>query len=295
MREIINYVVRKLTGVLGTNHLVRMATDLSRLKEVSEAVLICSYLKENLFENPKYKNTKRLGRFYRSVFAQNGEDGVIEEIFNRIGVTNKTFVEFGAHGIKNNSTFLLVKGWNGLWIGAKHKKSERLIRNKFRELIRSGQLRYLQEWIDEQNIEDLFRQAAVPENFDLLSIDLDGNDYWIWKAISSYRPRVVSIEYNATLPHHVFWVMKYNAGHKWDQTSFFGASLAAMEKLAGEKGYKLVGCDFSGCNAFFVSQDENLEQFEAPFTAGNHYEPPRYFLRRASGHSPGFGPFLSEP
>ncbi len=85
--------------------------------------------------------------------------------------------------------------------------------------------------------------------------------------------------------------MAYNESHVWDQTSYFGASLKALEILAKKKGYELVCCDFAGCNAFFIRNDQNSELFEGPFTAVHHYEPPRYYLGRYSGHKQGFGAY----
>ena len=235
-------------------------------------------------------DSKRITHFHKSVFTQNGEDGIIEEIFNRIGTSNKFFVEFGVHGVKNNSTFLLLKDWKGAWLGGS-QRAQVNIESNFAQQVRCGQLEFKTSWITKDNIEDLFDELHVPKEFDYLSIDLDGNDYWVWESIQRYRPRVVSIEYNATFPASTSWVMSYNPNHSWDQSSYFGASLKALELLAKKKAYTLVGCDFTGCNAFFVRDDQDLDLFQDPFTAEFHYEPPRYFLKRPSGHQQGFGPF----
>ncbi|MBR9998748.1 MAG: hypothetical protein KFF73_07245 [Cyclobacteriaceae bacterium] len=247
-------------------------------------------MEENLFQNSFYKDTKRITHFHRSVYTQNGEDGIIDEIFKRIGITNPYFVEFGVHGIKNNSTFLLLKGWSGLWIG-ESEAGKKNIYKKFKRSLQDKNLTYHQERITKDNIESIFDLNAVPDKFDFLSIDLDGNDYWIWQAISRYSPRLVSIEYNSTFPPDISCVMSYNAEHNWDQTSYFGSSLKALEILGRKKGYELIGCDFTGCNAFFIRNDQNLALFESPFTAENHYEPPRYFLRKPCGHTQGMGDF----
>lgn len=292
IRRFINYIVRKVSGFLGTGHLANISPALQRVKEIDENVAIERYLGDNLLNNPKYVGSQRITHFHRSVFSQNGEDGIIEEIFRRIGVTDKTFVEFGVHGLKNNSTFLLVKGWRGLWIGANPEASRRIER-KFHELLNARILKYRRAWITCENIERIIQAEEIPGSFDLLSIDLDGNDYWIWKAINTFKPRVVSIEYNSVFPADVTWVMKYNESHTWDQTNYFGASLKALELLGTKKGYRLIGCDFAGCNAYFVREDQDLSLFEAPFSAEHHYEPPRFFLRRVSGHPAGFGPFIS--
>lgn len=290
MRKFLNLISGKISSMLGTSHIKHVFEEASGIREIVGNVFIDQYLKENLFENEVYLGSKKVTHFHKSVFTQNGEDGIIEEIFNRIGVTNRYFVEFGVHDVKNNSTFLLVKNWSGFWIGG-CGEARNAIERKFGDPIGRGNLAYSVKWITKDNIEEIFREYNVPEHFDLLSIDLDGNDYWIWQAIQNYAPRVVCIEYNATFPPDVSWIMEYNPNHMWNGSSYFGASLRALEELGRRKGYALIGCDFTGCNAFFVKASENLDAFESPFTATNHYEPPRYFLGRSSGHKQGFGPF----
>jgi hypothetical protein len=136
---------------------------------------------------------------------------------------------------------------------------------------------------------------------DLLSIDIDGNDYWIWEAIGAVRPRVVIIEYNAAYPPPVAFVAEYKADRVWDGGNYHSASLASLEALGRAKGYALVGCNLSGANAFFVREDEltgsdGQPRFAAPFTAANHYEPPRYDLSGLpSGHPPRFGVNAAPP
>ena len=290
LKKLANYFTRKTRSLLGTTKINLIEYRIARIEEVLENVSIDSYLKENLFENNKYIKSKRLAHYHNSVFTQNGEDGIVEEIFTRIGTTNKFFVEFGVHGVKNNSTFLLIKEWKGVWIGGS-SAAEQNIKIKFKQHIKSKQLNFRKAWITKDNIEELFSQLNIPSELDYLSIDLDGNDYWIWEAIKSYSPRAISIEYNATIPPDTSWVMRYDENHVWDQTSYFGASLKALEILGKQEGYHLVGCDFTGCNAFFVRKDLILDLFQEPFTAEFHYEPARYFLKKASGHVQGFGPF----
>jgi hypothetical protein len=125
----------------------------------------------------------------------------------------------------------------------------------------------------------------------LLSIDIDGNDYWIWKALQQYKPRVVVIEYNAMFPPPVRWVQKYEAAFAGDGTSHYGASLESLELLGAALGYRLVGCTLGGVNAFFVRDDCSPEAFAQPATAENLYEPQRYFLLRPPAYQPRFGEF----
>ncbi len=254
-------------------------------------ILAENYVKENLFENPKYQNPKKLNRAEYQVFSQNGEDGIISEIFKRIGTTNKFFVEFGAaNGLWNNTTNLLVEGWQGLWIEGDPKCIAE-IESKFKGLIDAKKLTARQDYVTPENIEALFKAGRVPRDLDFCSIDIDGNDYWVWEALKTFKPRVVAIEYNAMFRPETLWVMKYNPKHSWNQSCYAGSSLKSLVNLAGKKGYKLVGCDFLGVNAFFVREDLVGDKFLAPYTAENHYEPPRYFLSRSVGHPRDFGDF----
>jgi hypothetical protein len=244
------------------------------------------YLQKHLYSNPKYAGSKRLNCFEFSAFSQNGEDGIIEEIFRRIGVTNRFFVEFGASdGVETNSSYLLYKGWNGVWIDGSQKNLA-AIRQSCANAIAKGQLQAVCSFITAENIEGLFKDANVPTELDFLSVDIDRNDYYVWEALQSYRPRVVAIEYNAVYRPGCDFVIPYDAHAVWDKTSHFGASIDALCRLGAQKGYKLVGCCFAGINAFFVREDLLEDHFEPPFTSENHFEPPRYFLSQAmqTGH-----------
>lgn len=270
--------------------LIELAEAQIGLNTTTHNILIDKYLDECLYSNPKYAEPKRLNRFEFQAYSQNGEDGILAEIFNRIGVTNKLFVEFGVgDGLENNTAYLLIKGWNGVWIEA-NQKSIDSIKAKFGALIETSRLTLLNSFITAENIEPLLTSAAVPREFDLLSIDIDGNDYWVWKAIERFQPRVVMIEYNALFTPDVKWIMQYNPGAKWPRTTYFGASLKSLELLGREKGYELVCCNFTGVNAFFVQRDLIRDLFSGPFTAENHYEPMRLHLVRQSGHPRDFGP-----
>lgn len=111
------------------------------------------------------------------------------------------------------------------------------------------------EFITAENINQLLQKYRVPREFDLLSIDIDSNDYWVWKAIDNYSPRVVVIEYNSCIPPNESKTIKYDPNARWDGTDYFGASLLALAKLGKSKGYSLVYCESSGVNAFFVRND----------------------------------------
>ncbi|MFC1703305.1 hypothetical protein ACFL1E_00785 [Candidatus Omnitrophota bacterium] len=269
--------------------------DLATNSRVAARVAIENYINENLYNSSKYQNPKKLNRFEFQCHSQNGEDGIIAEIFRRIGVTNQFFVEFGAstNGLENNTTYLLLKGWKGgAWIEGNPKDVER-IKRKYRTFVNNKKLSVRCAFVTAENIEGLFKELDIPKEFDLLSVDIDGNDYWVWKAITHYRPRVVVIEYNPSFDSDLKWVMKYNPQHVWNGTIYYGASLKSLEILGAQKGYKLIGCNFTGANAFFVREDLVKDKFLEPFTSENHYEPPRYYLLRTVGHERDFGDFES--
>jgi hypothetical protein len=121
---------------------------------------------------------------------------------------------------------------------------------------------------------------------DLLSIDIDGNDYWVWKAINVISPRVVVIEYNAKFPPDYEWIMKYNEKHIWQGDDEHGASLKSLELLGKIKGYQLVATNITGTNAFFIKEELAKELFPLPAIAENLYNDfsDYYGFRYVSGH-----------
>jgi hypothetical protein len=196
---------------------------------------------------------------YRS-FSQNGEDGILLYLFSRLGMTSRRAVEICCGtGIESNSANLIINyGWSGLLFDGNAENIEWGIRVFARladTLVRPPHL--VHSWITAENVNVEIARQGWSGEIDLLSIDVDGNDYWIWKAIDSIQPRVVVIEFSA------FWgpdravTIPYSADFRWDRRnpSYCGASLAAMVKLGHEKGYRFIGTNRSEINAFFVRTD----------------------------------------
>ncbi len=243
-------------------------------------------LRLNILSAPRYQNPRQLARYGFKAYSQYDEDGLLDEIFRRVGVTNRFFVEFGVgDGIENNTQYRLAGGWRGVWIEGSPVFSS-VIRTVYQELISTSRLRLVESFITAESIEQTFADSGVPPEFNLLSIDIDGNDYWVWRAITSYKPRVVVIEYNAGIGPTIPWAMPYQADFVGDGSRAFGASLKALELLGRTKGYELVGCGISGVNAFFVRSDLLSDQFLNPFDSATHFEPPRYYLVPFPGHTP---------
>ena len=238
-----------------------------------------------LLQAPRYADPRHLAHFEAQVFSQNGEDGITREILRRIGTTNRFFVEIGAgHGLEGNTAYLLRMGWKGVWVEA-DPRAVRSIHTHFAAELESGQLRLVQSFVTRENASRLLSDARVPPEFDVLSVDVDRNTSHVWRALSAFRPRVVVIEYNASIPASDEWEVPYDADAVWDESSYFGASLKSLERLGTERGYVLVACDRTGLNAFFVRAEAARDHFVGPLTAEACYEPPRYFLTREWGHT----------
>ena len=187
-----------------------------------------------------------------SVFSQNGEDGVLCAILQRIGHETPWFVEIGVEsGIEGNCVFLAeVLGWEGLFVdgGPSYADLER------RWAARS-EVRTRQALVTRENIDELLDAAGVPDEPDVVSIDVDGNDIYLWEA-TRRRPRIVIVEYNGSLaPTPDVRLAQPYSTRPWDGTDRFGASLGALEAVSARKDYVLVHTELAGVNAFFVRGD----------------------------------------
>ena len=212
-----------------------------------------------------------LTRYERRVYSQNGEDGILDAIFAKIGAGTRRFVEFGVEDGDECITRYLAecRGWSGLLMDGGYDDPRR---NLHRERITA------------ENVVALFHKYGVPPAFDLLSIDIDGNDYWVWTAVAAvWRPRVVVIEYNASEGPHASTAIAYDPDFQWTETDYFGASLQALVKLGASHGYTLVACDSRGVNAFFVI-DELVDGNFVRHSPELLFRPPRF--RAKHGHPP---------
>jgi hypothetical protein len=190
--------------------------------------------------------------------SQNGEDGILLYIFALLGTTNRKVVEICAgDGIECNAANLLVNhGWNGLLFDA---DAEQIARGRaFYATCRNTWVTpptFVNAWITTEVVNGLVSNHGFSGPIDLLSIDVDGNDYWIWKALDCVTPRVVVLEFNAGCGPDVSISMTYQPDFRLDYTVQpyrCGASLSAFAKLARPRGYRLVGVQSRGFNAFFV-------------------------------------------
>ena len=197
------------------------------------------------------------------VFSQWGEDGIIQHLIRHIDIPGKSFVEFGVQDYREaNTRFLLVNNnWSGLVMDGSAANVERITKDT---IYWAYDVKAVQAFVTQTNINELLRQHGVSGEIGILSIDIDGNDFWIWRAIEAINPIIVVIEYNyrfgrdaaVTIPYKEDFDRAIN-GHG---PFYFGASLQALCWLAKRKGYVFVGCCSNGVNAFFVRHDKKPQQ-----------------------------------
>ncbi len=217
-----------------------------------------------------------LSSYDYSLYSQNGEDGILSKIFQLVEPTSRYCVEFGAHdGITTSNTYLLrMQGWNCLLLDRMFENPDF---NLHKEFITAG------------NINDLFTKYNVPSDLDLLSIDIDYNDFYVWKAIDNHKfwPAVVVIEYNATHLPDQDNVVKYLPYYCGDGCNYFGASILALYNLGRSKGYSLVYAEKAGVNLFFI-RDDILAEKKLSFKDMNNpeklYRYPTYGKGPNGGH-----------
>ena len=191
--------------------------------------------------------------------SQHGEDGLLLHILSAAGVTDRRVVEFGIEDGRECLARTLIEyfGWSGLLMdcaAANVSDAREFYRHELG--MDEDRVRVVRCLVTAENINDVLTDNRFTGRIGLLSIDIDGNDYWVWKAIDAIQPRVVVIEYNASFGPAASLVTVYDQAFdrkaKHPSGWYHGASLAALAGLADRRGYALVGCDSSGVNAFFV-------------------------------------------
>ncbi len=226
-----------------------------------------------------------LARFGSKAFSQTDEDGITLEILRRLGLQTSTFAEFGVgDGFENNTLALLAAGWRGLWVGGQTLAYDP-----------SGSpvLDFQQAWITAENVATLLHTGLrnlKTEACDLISVDLDGNDLHICRALleSGANPALFIVEYNAKFPPPLRFSIRYDADHQWQRDDYHGASLQSLADLFADYGYRCICCNAAtGANAFFVPEAQ-LHLFpEVPSDLRQIYSAPQYMLYHSYGHKTG--------
>ena len=211
-----------------------------------------------LLENFQGKQSSKIIDYEFQVFSQWGEDGIISYLVNNLDIENNFFIEFGVGNyLESNTRFLLKKfNWSGLIIDSSQKNINYIKKDK---IYWQHNINALCEFVSRENINKIFLENVSQKNIGLLSIDIDGNDYWVWKAITTIDPSIVVIEYNSILGNSKNYTVPYSKNFERNRAHYsnlyYGASLPALVKLGKEKGYALVTCNSAGNNAFFVKKN----------------------------------------
>ncbi len=214
-------------------------------------------------------NMKRLKDFGYNIESQWGEDGILEEIFKRIGEGNKTCIEFGAYNgphLSNTWNLWFNKKWKALLIEGNPTRA-----NKLKEYVSAhSQVKAVEAFVaisGENSIESIIdREWKDTSKIDVMSIDIDGDDYYILESLEKYKPRLIIIEYNPTIPPHLDIIQKPD--------QYFGSSALAITKLAEKKGYKLV--EIVGTNCFFIQNEDYNKIYDREYSIYDFF--PHEFL-----------------
>lgn len=204
--------------------------------------------------------------------SQSGEEVIVSEIMRRIGVGTGFFVDVGAgDGIEGSNTRALAeRGWAGLMVEGDRARA-RALAEGLRSLPSVAALHRWASCEPGAGLDDILAAAAVPDPFDLLSIDIDGNDYWVWRQ-ARCRPKAVVIEYNCHFKGSVS--VPYDPAFRWGRDDFYGASAGALAELAAHKGYALVHA-LGDTNLFFVLREHAglFEPYRVEWAEGGRLHP----------------------
>lgn len=194
------------------------------------------------------------------VFSQFGEDGIIQYLQQLVikNESEKRFIEFGVENyLESNTRFLLVNNnWRGLVFDGSRENIESI---KSQEFYWRNDLTAKNAWIDRDNINDLIKSEGFDGEIGILSVDIDGNDYWVWESIEVVNPIIVIVEWNSLFGDKAAISIPYSPSFQRTEAHFsnlyYGASIAALHHLGEKKGYKLIGSNSAGNNLFFVRED----------------------------------------
>jgi hypothetical protein len=246
-------IVKPFPIAIDTNSMYSLTKEIRSLKE------LFGHLNSSLNLS---KTSLSIQDYEFKVYSQWGDDGIIQFLINYLEISEKSFVEFGVETyIESNTRFLLVNdNWRGLVMdGAQENIS--VIKND--EIYWKYNLTARAEFITAENINHCLHESKFVGEIGLLHIDIDGNDYWVWKSLSVVNPVIVIVEYNSLFGSSNPWTICYQKDFLRTKAHysnlFYGTSLTSICDLATEKGYSFVGCNSNGNNAYFVRNDKLKE------------------------------------
>lgn len=249
--KILSLIKRFIKEISGISQITAVQNQIEEVKILTAKLLINQIKAHGLYENLRDTEFK--------VFSQFGDDGIIQYLINQIEITHRTFVEFGVENYtESNTRFLLVNNnWKGLVIDGNKANIDYIQKDS---LYWKYDLTAVQAFVDRDNINRILLENNFSGEIGILSIDIDGNDYWIWESIHVVDPILVIIEYNSVFGDRYAITVPYDPNFNRTKAHFsnlfWGCSLKALGLLAEKKGYAFVGSNSQGNNAYFVRKDK---------------------------------------
>ena len=239
-----NTVVRELDQIRKEQR--RQHDLLLRTQRALDALVRAAYLDHDSLAYPERLTVRRFG-----VLSQNAEDGILLELLKEGVQSTRRFVEIGCGGNGGNSGFLAVElGFTGLMLdGSADAVAESRLR------FNAERVTVAEARVTRENVDELLAGHGVTGEIDVLSLDIDGNELWIWERLSACSPRLVIVEYNAFFGPSRSVAVPYDPAFSHDGSPYFGASLAALARVGARNGYRLVAVEQRGANAFFLRND----------------------------------------
>ena len=283
MKELFKKIIRRIPGI---KWLLDIRRELSLIRfQTTQQTRIHQQL---------YRETIRIIRlnegmqfpvsYEHQTFSQNGEDGILSEILKRIDLECGRFIEIGSgDGLENNTRLLLENGWEGLWIDGSQSCCS-FANEANLKFIKNGQLKIINSFVTASNINQILKNMKVAEDIDVLSLDVDLNTYHVWEKIDVISPTIAIIEYNGFFPVQSNWIADYDEKGIWEGGFNMGSALKPLDELSQKKGYRLIGCDLSGTNAFFIKDELAQLHFSDKNNAEQLFESAKPFLLNNPEH-----------
>jgi hypothetical protein len=246
------YFVNPITNIVKRELNSRLINELDFIK-LQNGKILCNQLLSNCNTITNIHDAEF------KVFSQWGDDGIIQYLIHKVGIQYKMFIEFGVEDYsESNTKFLLLNNnWKGLIIDSNEQYINSVKENA---IYWKYDLTAVCAFITKENINSLFIDNGFKGDIGLLSIDIDGNDYWVWKEINVIDPDIVIVEYNSVFGSKHAITVPYNPSFIRQKAHYsylyWGASLKALCSLATAKGYIFVGCNSNGNNAYFVKKEK---------------------------------------
>ena len=248
-----SFPISKKVSSLFANYNKTNESDLETIK-INQGLILnnfnCKLKKEEILTDLRKSEFK--------VFSQWGDDGIINFLVDYLDIKDKRFVEFGVENYTEcNTKFLLMsQNWKGLIMDGSNENMSSL---RSSDLYWKFDIKAIDVFVTAENINELLSDNGFSGEIGILHIDIDGNDYWIWKSVQVANPVIVIVEYNSIFGYNNPWTVAYNSSFMRSKEHYsylcYGTSLLSICDLAGEKGYDFVGCNSNGNNAYFVRKD----------------------------------------